>query len=127
MTQILAPSIAQVNLNFKYGAGATVLLTVADKLGNPIIDTSGCALQAQIKDPRTGAVLFEWNTTSAAGIGIASLTYSSFTQKSTASLVLTGAQSLAVFTFWLARWSCFITVPGHEPFCLAEGSVTVDV
>jgi hypothetical protein len=123
--QVLAPAIAQVDLNLKQGAGATVLLTVADRLGNPIVDTASCVIQAKIRDSLSGLAIFEWNTTSGAGIGTVSLDYSSLTQKSVASLVLTGAQT-ALFNFWLARWDCFLTVPSHEPYCLAEGAVTLD-
>lgn len=123
--QILAPTIARVDLNLKQGAGATVLLTVADKLRNPIIDTSNCAIQAKIRDSLSGLVIFNWDTAGGAGVGLVTFNYSTLTQKSIASLVLTGAQT-ALFNFWLARWDCFITVPAHEPYCLAEGAVTLD-
>jgi hypothetical protein len=123
--QMLAPVIAQVDLNLKQGAGATILLTVADRLGNPIVDTSSCLIQAKMRDSLSSLVVFEWNTTPGVGIGTVSLDYSSLTQKSIASLLLTGAQT-ASFDFWLAGWDCFITVPSHEPYCLAEGTVTLD-
>lgn len=119
---LLAPTITRIDLYLKQGSGANILLTVVDKLGNPIVDTTSCSIQAQIKDSVTKELLFEWST----AIGNATLIYSSTpVPKSVAVLTVTGAQS-ALFNFWIARWDCFLHATGHEPFCLAEGAVIID-
>lgn len=119
----LAPTIAKINLRFKQGAGAQLLLTVVDQNHQPIMDPSQAHTRATIKD--SSGDLFVWDSAGGMGVGAASIVYSLATQKSILTLKVTGDQT-ADFTFWLARWDCFLTMPGHEPSCLAEGSVTVD-
>jgi hypothetical protein len=118
----LAPGIAKINLVFKQGAGAKILLTVVDSAGQPIMDPSGCRVRASIKNITE---LFLWDTADPSSDGVVSLTYSSVTNKSVLVLSVSGSQT-AGFNFWSARWDCFLTMPGHEPSCLAEGSVGVD-
>jgi len=122
---LIAASILQLNINFKQGADATVNLTVVDANGAAITNPTGYSVRAQIRATPTGPVLFEWNTTGGAGIGTATIAYSSATQTTTVALVVTKAQS-ALFTWGSALWDCVVTSPASQTACVAEGTVAID-
>jgi hypothetical protein len=122
---VLKPAILALDLIFKQGADASVLLTTVDANGAVIVDPTGYTARAQIRSSPTGIVLFEWNTAPTSAQGSAVLTYSGTTQLSVLTLSLTGAQS-ALFTFGTAYWDCFLFSPSVEDACLAEGTVTID-
>lgn len=124
-TTVLKPPILQLDLWFKQGAGADVVLTVVDKNGAAITNPAGYTARAQIRASVTGVVLFEWNTSPSAGQGSIELAYDSVAHVSTLTLSLTGAQS-ALFIFGTAQWDCFFTNPAVQTACVAEGAVTVD-
>jgi hypothetical protein len=124
-TLTLRPAILALDLMFKQGADASVLLTTVDANGAAITDPTGYTARAQIRSNPTGIVLFEWNTAPTPAQGRAVLTYSGTTQLSTLTLSLTGAQS-ALFVFGTAYWDCFLFSPSNQDACLAEGTVTVD-
>jgi hypothetical protein len=124
-TLVLKPPILALDLWFKQGADAAVLLTVVDANNNPIVSPSGYSARAQIRGSTTGIVLFEWNSFPLATQGSALLTYDSTVQVSTLTLSLTAAQS-ALFTFGTALWDCFLFSPTAQDACVAEGSVVID-
>jgi len=121
-TVLKAPILA-LDLWLKQGADADVVLTVVDKNGAAITNPAGYTARAQIRSQITTAVLFEWNTSPAAGQGSIVLAYAGGV--STLTLSLTGAQS-ALFTFGTAQWDCFFTNPAAQAACVAEGAVTID-
>lgn len=123
-TVLKAPILA-LDLWFKQGADADVVLTVVDKNGAAITNPAGYTARAQIRATATGVVLFEWNTSPGAGQGSTVLAYDAIALKSTLTLSLTGAQS-ALFTFGAAAWDCFFTNPAAQAACVAEGTVTID-
>lgn len=123
-TVLKAPILA-LDLWFKQGADADVVLTVVDKNGAAITNPAGYSARGQIRSSATGAVLFEWNTSPSAGQGSIVLAYDSVAHISTLTLSLTGAQS-ALFTFGTALWDCFFTNPAAQAACVAEGAVTID-
>ena len=130
MSTLLEAPIQKVNLVFKRNTGSSILLTVLDAVDAPITVTTGYSVRAQIRDRRSGDLLFEWNTTSGTGIGIATFTYTAPTLpatvgKSVVQLTVTAAQT-ALFDFWLADWDCYLTSPANQSVCLAEGTATVD-
>jgi len=125
VSTLLAPTILNLNLVLKQGAGAVITLTVVDRLGAAITDPTGYGARAQIR-AGGGPALFEWNTTPGAGTGVAALTYSTVTLTSTLTLVITGAQTAALTFPGLASWDCFLTHAQDEPACLAEGTVALD-
>lgn len=124
-TLVLKPIILALDLWFKQGADAKILLTVVDANGAAIVDPTGYGARAQIRSAPSGLVLFEWNTSSGAGLGTAVITYNAQALKSVLTLGTSGAQS-ALFTFGTAQWDCFLTDPAGEAACIAEGTVTID-
>ncbi len=123
-TVLKAPILA-LDLWFKQGADADVVLTVVDKNGAAITNPAGYTARAQIRSQITTAVLFEWSTSPSAGQGAIVLAYDAVAHVSTLTLSLTGAQS-ALFTFGTAQWDCFFTNPAAQAACVAEGAVTID-
>lgn len=124
-TLVLRPAILELDLTFKQGADASILLTVVDRIGKPIANPSGYTARAQIRSAPTGIVLFEWNSSPTLAQGSAVLTYDNVALISTLTLALTGAQS-ALFIFGTAYWDCFLFSPAQEDACVAEGAVIID-
>ncbi|MGH3828240.1 MAG: hypothetical protein ACRDQX_13885 [Pseudonocardiaceae bacterium] len=122
---LLTPVILDVDLKLRQGTDAAITLTVVDGNSQPITNTTGYSIRAQIRAfaAATGAPLFEWNTTPGAGIGTAAFIYASGI--STVTLTLTAAQS-ALFTFGPALWDCLFTSPVGQVICLAAGNVTIE-
>jgi hypothetical protein len=124
-TTVLKAPIFELDLWLKQGADADVVLTVVDKNGAAITNFAGYTARAQIRAQNTTVVLFEWNSSPAAGQGSIEFNYDSVAHTSTLTLSLTGVQS-ALFTFGTAQWDCFFTNPAAQTACVAEGTVTID-
>lgn len=124
-TLVLRPAILALDLTFKQGADASILLTVVDANGAAIVNPTGYTARAQIRSSPTGIVLFEWNSAPTSAQGSAILTYDNVALISTLTLALTGTQS-ALFVFGTAYWDCFLFSPADEDACVAEGTVTID-
>lgn len=115
---VLKPPILEIDLWFKQGADLSVLFTVTDANGQPITDSTGYIIEAQIRAAPNGAVLFTWVTSS--------ITYvTTPVPKSTLTLSVSNAES-RLFTFSSGVWDCFVTNPQSKRGCVAEGAVTVD-
>jgi hypothetical protein len=124
-TLTLRPPILALDLTFKQGADAAVLLTVVDANGNPVTAPAGYTARAQMRASTSGLVLFEWNTSPTTAQGSAILTYDSVARISTLTLSLIASQS-ALFTFGTSLWDCFLFSPTAQIACVAEGSVIID-
>jgi DNA-binding NarL/FixJ family response regulator len=121
----LTPPILPLDLTFKQGADVGVVLTVVDATGQPIQNTTGYSIRAQIRSTSGGLVLFEWDSAGGVGIGAATLTYTAQPPLSVVTLLVTNAQSSA-FVFMAAQWDCYLTSPTNQEVCLAEGVVSID-
>lgn len=123
-TVTVGPSITRVNLVIKQGTAMTIDLTTVNKLGQPITNTTGYQIQAQIRS-LDDDVLFEWSTDA----GNAALTYfpSDVPPRTLSVLTMSAAQSAAL-DFYLARWDCFLIPPSGaaSAACLAEGSAVLE-
>ena len=125
MTTTLSPQTLKLDLNVKQGAGADVVLTVVDAVGQPITSPAGYTIRAQIRRTSLGPVLFEWNDTPSSAQGSAVLAYDSGTAASTVTLSFTDEHS-AAWGWRLAQWDVYLTNPLGQSTCLAAGVVRVE-
>lgn len=125
-TVTLAPPILKLDLNFKQGTSADIVLTVVDANGQIITNTAGYLVRAQIRRTAGDVVLFEWATVPGPNQGSATLAHMAGPPESSlVTLTLTDEQT-AAFAFTLANWDLFLTNPIGQSACLAEGTVRVD-
>lgn len=123
MTLTLAPPTLKLDLVLKQGAGADVVLTVVDAVGQPITNPTGYNARAQVRRTSLGPVLFEWNSSPTAAQGSATLAYAA--GQSTVTLSFTDEQS-SLWTWRLAQWDAYLTNPAGQATCLAAGVVRID-
>jgi hypothetical protein len=91
---------------------------ITDTAGNPATLT-GWSAQSQIRpSPGAATLLFEWNTTSGPGIGVATIT------GSTVQIELTGIDS-ALWAFLSGSYDVYLTDTNGSPTRIVEGSVRV--
>lgn len=115
---VLKPPILTADLWFKQGADAAFQFTVVDAAGNPITDSTGYVIVAQIRSAPNSTVLFTFTSLV--------ITYSAGPPAVSTLTVSATAVQTAAFGFTSAVWDCFITSPAGKVACVAEGAVTVD-
>lgn len=90
---------------------------VVDSTGAPLTVT-GWSVRGQVRASPADAVLFEWNTTPAAGKGPASVS------GATVTVALLGTES-AAWTWRRAVYDVYLTSPAGEPTRIVEGSIII--
>lgn len=93
--------------------------TITDVNGNPLTLT-GWSVRSQVRDSASNnQVLFEWNTTTGAGIGVAA------TSDSTVTINLTGNTDSALWGFKAGVYDVYLTDPSGRTTRIVEGTVRV--
>lgn len=92
---------------------------ITDANNNPLTVT-GWSVRSQIRSSATApVVLFEWNTTGGAGIGVATAS------GTTVQINLTGSTDSASWPFLSGQYDVFLTDPAGHPTRIVEGSIRI--